>query len=169
MPISCVMCEHPKRDELERLILTKAITQLEASRRAGCSTAAVSRHVRNHVSQLVKKETLQDRAFNVVSALHQSHDNCRTIFKDAIRRKNPKVALKALEVELRQLEAIGKMTNVYSEAPQILMIDQRFGMIRDLLLTELAGYPDLKLKLAEALEQLTSDAITQVDVVDEEA
>jgi hypothetical protein len=153
MPSPCIFCESPRRSELEQKIAAKIISQTEAGKILGCHHASISRHVNNHLRRGVNEAVILppvegvtrdiSRGLNVAKQLERSHDDCIYLFKEALRRGNIRDALRALEVEIKQLQLSAKLQGVYADTPQInLLMQPEFIQLKKVVVEGLKAYPE---------------------------
>jgi len=159
MVTQCKFCNSPEKSALERKIVAGRITRTEAAARIGANPASVTRHMKNHVSALVRGEIIKSDgalALNVTAQIHETHDDVRAIITRAIRKGNDKLALKAIEVELKTIELAAKLSGQLDERPTLnLLLDARYAQLRETIIEKLMPYPEARLALADALEKIT--------------
>lgn len=158
----CKLCKHPDRVKIERDLATQRITQRKAAKLISADHASVSRHMANHLSAKVAAATEKmeiSEGLNVAKQLLTAHSDVRSIFSDAVRDGDRRSALKALEVELKQLEFNAKLTGQLNDAPQVnFLLNPEFVKLKQVIVKELAPYPEARVALSEALEALTLDS-----------
>jgi hypothetical protein len=148
MPLPCIFCCSQERVPLEKKLVAGAITQLEAAEALKCSRASVQRHMKNHAPNNLKyaievKHVDVDGSLDVARQLMKSHADLRTIFTEALRAGDVRNALKALEVEIKQLTLSAKLVGLYSDAPQVaIMMSPEFVRLKQVIVKSLAEYPD---------------------------
>lgn len=117
----------------------------------------MSRHLAPKVALAAKKMEISE-GLNVVNQLLESHRDVRSIFNDAVQDGDRRSALKALEVELKQLELNAKITGQFSDAPQVnLLMAPEFVRLKQIIVDKLLPFPDARLALSEALETLAEE------------
>ncbi|MGP8010998.1 MAG: hypothetical protein ACLPI9_00745 [Halobacteriota archaeon] len=155
----CKFCQHRDKLVLERKVIAGVITGREAAKRIGCSPSSITRHVRNHIAQVVRQDVNGDLdtrlALNVTAQLAANHKDVRTIIAQALKDGNNKLALKALETELKTLELSAKLQGQLDQRPTLnLLLDARYATLRETIIEKLMPYPEARLAVAEALEKI---------------
>ena len=63
------------------------------------------------------------------------------------------MALKALEVEIKQIELMAKLTGQLNEAPEVnFMLNPEFVRLKQVIIETLLPYPEARLALSDALD-----------------
>jgi hypothetical protein len=118
----CKVCLHPRRSEIERQIAARAMNTVEAAKIIGCHNSTVSRHMRKCVAPNVRErlqtEAKEFQSVNLLGQLDNSHEVVLQIRDAALSKGRDRVALKAIEVEIKQFELAAKLTGQLNEAPQ---------------------------------------------------
>jgi hypothetical protein len=158
----CSFCLHPQRQEFERKIASKELSMSKAAQLMDSNKATVSRHMRNcfpkKVAEWVKPEASKEETLNVVNALIESHDTTLKILKDSLDEGDRRTALMALQTEIKQLELTAKLTGQLNEAPQVnLLMNPEFMKLKQIIVKELAPYPEARVALSDALDALAED------------
>jgi hypothetical protein len=132
-----------------------------AAKIVGCDKASVSRHMKKCCAAKVTKAAdaaARTEGLNIINQLSESHHTTLRILDDALANGDRRTALKALEVELRQLELSAKLTTQLPEAPQVNMLFNReFVRLKQVLVKTLEPYPDARQKVSEALTEIAND------------
>jgi hypothetical protein len=117
------------------------------------------RCVAPNVREFVRAKAKERQSLNVLDQLRQSHQTTLQILDAALSEGKDRVALKALEVELKQLELNARITGQFSDAPQVnLMMAPEFVKLKQVIVDRLLPYPDARLALSEALDALADEA-----------
>jgi hypothetical protein len=162
----CKVCKHPKRSEIERQIAARAMNTVEAAKIIGCNNSTVSRHMRQCVAPNVRDQ-LQAKAkeFQSVNVLHQlekSHEVTLQILDAALSKGRDRVALKALEVEIKQFELTAKLTGQLNEAPQVnFLLSPEYMQLKQVIITALEPYPEARQQAARALREVNDESLDQ--------
>ena len=158
---SCKLCNHPERAAVERKIAAKNLSMSAAAQIVGCDKASVSRHIKKCCAAKIAKAadaTAQAEGLNIINQLTESHQTTLQILQDALEDGDRRFALKALEVELRQLELSAKLNSQLSDAPQVnVLLNREFVRLKQVLVKTLEPYPDARLKVSEALTEMADD------------
>jgi hypothetical protein len=160
----CKVCKHPKRSEIEQQIAARSLTTVEAAKIVGCHNSTISRHMYRCVAASVREraqaEANELQSMNVLDQLRQSHQTTLQILDAALSKGKDRVALKALEVELKQLELNARITGQFSDAPQVnLMMAPEFVKLKQVIVDRLLPYPDARLALSEAFDALAEESM----------
>ena len=147
----------PKRSQIEKQIADRALTQSKAAIIVGCHNSTVSRHMRlcvaPHVAELARKEAREIQSIDVIRQLAQSHQTIQHILEKALSEGKERVALKALEVEIKQFELTAKLTGQLNEAPEVnFMLNPEFVRLKQVIVETLLPYPEARLALSDALD-----------------
>ena len=162
----CKVCLHPRRSEIEQQIADRTLTQSRAAIIVSCHNSTVSRHMRfcvaPHVAELARREARELQAIDVIHQLAQSHQTTQRILEKALSEGKERVALKALEVEIKQLELSAKLTGQLNEAPQVnLLMNPEFMKLKQIIVKQLAPFPEARLALSEALDDIAEDVVEE--------
>ncbi len=161
MNTQCKFCNSPEKSKLERQIVAGRITRVQAAAKIGANPASVTRHMKNHLPATVRAEIMKSEgrlAINVTAQIHETHDDVRTIIARALRKGNDKLALKAIEVELKTIELAAKLSGQLDERPTLnLLLDARYAQLRETVIEKLNPYPEARLALADALEKIAEN------------
>jgi len=160
----CKVCLHPKRSQIEKQIADRALTQSKAATIVGCHNTTVSRHMRlcvaPHVAELARKEAREIQSTDVIHQLVQANQTIQHILENALSEGKDRVALKALEVELRQIELMAKLTGQLNKAPQVnFSLSPEYGQVMQVLMRVLEPYPEVREATSKAL--LEAAAVTK--------
>lgn len=133
-------CSYENRLELEKKILRKEISQKEAAKIIGCSPSAVSRHMKNHVSEKALKaiEELREahnrelqkimvnqgiqeisEGLDIITQLVEINTTTHEILEEARKENNLNAALRAIERVEKQLELQAKLLGRIQEGTTI--------------------------------------------------
>ena len=145
---------------LEKKLVAGAITQLEAAEALKCSRASVQRHMKNHTPNNLKyavevRHVDPDGSLDVARHLMHSHADLRSIFTEALKNGDVRNALKALEVEIKQLTLSAKLQGAYSDAPQInMLMSTEFLQLKKIVVESLGDFPDALPIVSARIEEL---------------
>jgi hypothetical protein len=159
---ACKLCSYSDRAAIEQKIAARQLSMTAAAKIVGCNKASVSRHMSRCVAAKVGEvatATEQREGLNVRNQLLLSHQDLRAIFNDALQHGDRRSALKALEVELKQLELNAKITGQFSDAPQVnLLMAPEFVKLKQVIVDRLLPFPDARLALSTALDELAEES-----------
>jgi hypothetical protein len=156
MPRSCTVCEHPKRETIDRKLVGGASNRSVASI-YGVSEAAVRRHKANH---LPAKLVMAEQAAEVVEAnnlLHQVGDLQRralAILDKAEEAGGLRTALSAIKEAMGNLELLAKLLGELDERPVVnLNISPEWLELRAVIVGALEPHPEALRAVVGALEE----------------
>lgn len=152
----CKVCLRPKKAQIERQIAARDLTMSKAARIVGCHNSTVSRHMRScvapHVAEIARQQAREKQSIDIIQQLAQSHQTTQHILENALNQGQGRVALKALEVEIKQLELTAKLTGQLNEAPQVnFLLSPTYVQIKQVMMRVLEPYPDVREAMAQAL------------------
>lgn len=158
----CKVCLHPKRSEIEKQIADRTLTRSQAAIIVGCHNSTVSRHmwlcVAPHVAELARKEAREIQSIDVIHQLAQSHQTIQHILEKALCEGKERVALKALEVEIKQFELTAKLTGQLNEAPQVnFLLSPEYMELKQVIIEALEPYPEARQQAARALREVKDE------------
>jgi len=164
--MQCKVCLHPKKAQIERQIAARDLTMSKAARIVGCHNSTVSRHMRfcvaPHVAEIARQEALEKQTINVIQQLWQSHQTTQHILEYALSEGEPRVALKALEVEIKQLELTAKLTGQLNETPQVnFLLSPEYVQLKQVIIKALELYPEARQRAARALRDVNDESLDQ--------
>lgn len=156
----CKLCTNPQREDIERRLAARELTQVQAAAIIKSTPSAISRHMRNcfpkKVAEWVKPEATKEETLNVVNELTRSHKNLLELYEAARDQGNIDTAIRALESQRRHLELVAKLTGQLNqnEAQEFnFLMSQEYWQVVGIINTTLAPYPDLREKLSDALSK----------------
>lgn len=154
----CIMCYAENRLEIERKLAARQLTTREAGKLLGCDKSSISRHMKRHVAPTVidakKRERNIEVGLNVSQQLIDSHNDSRAIFDAAVADGDRRTALKALEVELRQLELNAKLSGLMPEAPTVnIATSPEFIKLKKVII-ETVTDPSDRIRLSQRLDEI---------------
>ena len=153
----CKLCGFVGRTAIEKAVATHKMTYAAAGQTVGCSTSAVRRHMKNHVSKKVQKAANSIEAAEGLDVLKQvidSHKIVWNIIAQSYQDGDLKTALAACDTETRQLKLAALVSGQLNEAPQVnVLLNPEFVQLKQLIIKTLAPYPDARLKLSKVLTE----------------
>jgi hypothetical protein len=129
---------------------------VEAAKIIGCHSSTVSRHMRYCVAPNVRDrlqaEVKEFQSLNILNQLEKSLQVTLKIRDATESKRQYRVALKALEVQVKQLEFAAKLTGQLNEAPQVnFLLSPTYVQIKQVMMRVLEPYPDVREAMAQAL------------------
>jgi hypothetical protein len=108
----------------------------------------------------MQAEAKERQSLNVLDQLRKSRQVTLQILDGALSKGKDRVALKALEVELKQLMFEAKLTGELNEAPQVnFFLSPEYVQFRQEMMRVLGPYPELRDEVAQTL--LEGDATNE--------
>jgi hypothetical protein len=162
----CKVCLHPKRALIERQIVARQLTKTKAAEIVGCHNSTVSRHmsfcVAPHIAEIAQQKAREKQGINVIEQLERSLQTTQYILEDALNKGQGRVALKALEVEIKQLELTAKLTGQLHEAPQVnFLLSSEYVQLKQVIIKALEPFPEARQRAARALCEVNDEIVDQ--------
>jgi hypothetical protein len=162
----CKVCKYPRRSEIEQQIAARSLTTVEAAKIVGCHNSTVSRHMLRclapHVAEHLRTKANELQSVNVLDQLKKSHEVTLQILDAALNKGRDRVALKALEVEIKQFELTAKLTGQLNEVPQVnFLLSPEYMQLKQVIVKALEPYPEARQEAARALREVNDDSLDQ--------
>ena len=155
MPRSCTLCEHPKREEIDRALVGET-SNLSVSSVFGVSESAVRRHKANHLPATLAKAHGAGEAARGDDLLEQVGDLQRralAILELAERTGELRTALSAIREARGNLELLAKLLGELDERPVVnLNVSPEWLELRTVIVGALALHPDARESVLRAIE-----------------
>ncbi len=155
MPRTCTICEHPKREAIDRALVGET-SNLSVSALFGVSESAVRRHKGNH---LPAKLVLAEKAAEVADAdnlLGQVGDLQRrtmAVLEAAELSHEHRTALAAIREARSNLELLAKLLGELDERPVVnLNVSPEWLELRTVIVGALEPYRDARESVLSAIE-----------------
>ena len=160
----CTVCQHPKRDEIDKLLASNAnfagISRDYAgiSRDfAGISEDALKRHKEKHLpGALAKAENIKEvvKADALLEDVKALRKKALGILESAEKAGDLKTALLGIREARSCMELLAKVEGQLKEAPQVnITLSAEWIELRTIMLTALDPFPEAKLAVANALHE----------------
>ena len=155
MPRSCTVCEHPKREGIDRALVGET-SNLSVSSLFGVSESAVRLHKANHLPATLAKAHEAAEVANADDLLGQVralHATTLGILKTAEETGKLPVALGAIREARGNLELLAKLLGEIDDRPQVavLIASPEWLALRARIVAALAPYPEARVAVAEVL------------------
>ncbi len=155
MPRSCTLCEHPKREEIDRALVGET-SNLSISSVFGVSESAVRRHKANHLPATLAKAHGAGEAARGDNLLEQVGDLQRRalgILDRAEEAGELKTALSAIREARGNLELLAKLLGELDERPVVnLNVSPEWLELRTVIVSALEPHPDARESVLRAIE-----------------
>ncbi len=156
MPRSCTLCEHPKREEIDRALVGET-SNLSVSSVFGVSESAVRRHKANHlpaklvmatkVAEVAEADTLLDQVKGLQGRAY-------AILEKAEETGELRTALGAIREARGNLELLAKLLGELDERPVVnLNISPEWLELRAVIVGALEPHPQALGAVVGALER----------------
>ncbi len=145
MPRTCLICTHKDRAAIDRALVSgRSLRDLSALFRV--SEDSLARHRDAHIPKAVAKaqeEADIAHGLDVVKQLRTINGVTMQILGEARQRKDPDVALKAIDRIQRQIELQAKLLGDLDERPVInVLISPEWLRLRATIIAALGSYPE---------------------------
>ncbi len=155
MPRSCTVCEHPKREEIDRALVGET-SNLSVSSLFGVSESAVRRHKGNHVpATLAKAEEAKEasRADDLLGQVRALQGKTLGILLRAEGAGDLRTALGAIREARGNVELLAKLSGELDERPVVnLNISPEWLELRAVIVGALEPHPEALGAVVGALE-----------------
>jgi hypothetical protein len=158
MPPKCSVCIHPKRAEVDRLLLTNGDSFRNIAERFGTSTTALHRHKTDHLSErmadVAERNAEADirTAIDVVAQLKAINGVALNVLKEARNVGDGELALKAIDRIQKQIELQAKLIDLINDGDTVnIIVNPQWLQLRTVILKTLQSHPEARSALAEAL------------------
>jgi len=159
MPRSCTLCEHPRREEIDKALVGDS-SNLSISSLFGVSESAVRRHKANHLpAKLVMAQTAEEiaQADDLLSQVRDLQGRALAILDKAEDAGELRTALSAIREARGNLELLAKLLGELDERPVVnLNVSPEWLELRAVIIGALEPHPDARGAVLRALEQARS-------------
>ena len=156
----CGVCDHKKRDEIDRELVGRAHPFRYFPERYGISLTSVYRHYCEHLpAQLAKAQRAKEAASadSILDRLLSIHGVTLAILKEARADGNHNTALQAIARAEKQLELQAKLVGELRDAPTVnVYMTAEFQAVQTAILATLAPHPAIRVRVADALDRLSA-------------
>ena len=161
MPRICTVCSHKKANEINQA-LAAGSSYYELATLYDVSEKALSRHTKNHLpAHLVKSKQAEEvvQADTIIERLKNLSTETMVIFQELKKSKDFDLALKAIARLEKQEELRARLLGeLQQEGTVNIILAPQWVEIRAIILQTLAPWPEARLKLAAALQEVKPDA-----------
>ena len=116
----CSICRHPDREDFDRALVLKRVTQADVARRVGVDRSTVSRHVKNHVLpnlvQTVILETKEVAIGNIAEAIDRTYGETQEVYERAMAEGDLRLAAQMLDQQRRIYDVIMRYSSKMGHA-----------------------------------------------------
>jgi len=155
VPRSCTLCEHPKREEIDRALVGET-SNLSVSSVFGVSESAVRRHKANHLpAKLAKAHEAKEvsRADDLLRQVRILQSKTLSILLRAEGAGDLRTALSAVREARGNVELLAKLSGELDERPVVnLNISPEWLELRAAIVIALEPYSDARGAVLRAIE-----------------
>ncbi|MGO2773954.1 MAG: hypothetical protein ACTIB2_11175 [Brachybacterium tyrofermentans] len=158
--VRCKVCSHPDRPEVDRL-LAQGATNTGTARQFGVSSDSVRRHRDRHLSSALKAVATRRETAGAVKASDRAEElyvKAQGILEAAEEARQGSLALAAIKELRATVELLAKLSGELDERPQVNIVNVQSSpewlAIQSQMLEALAPFPDARVAVAGALEEL---------------
>jgi hypothetical protein len=156
MPLTCSICTHPQRAEIEKALVSGESLR-DIAGRCPVSRSALHRHKQEHLpGHLIKAAEHEDlgQAIDVVRQLKAINAACLEILQSSRADKTHSVSLKAVDRIHRQIELQARLIGELQDAgPQVnVLVAPEWQEVRVNVLAALSPYPEARSAVAKVLQ-----------------
>ncbi len=158
MPRHCTICEHPKKEEIDRQIVN-GNTFRNIAKLFSLSAAAVYRH-KEHVSRVLVNAKKAKEIAHADGLLEQVEDlqlRAMNILTKAEAKEDFRAATSAIREARGCLELFAKLVGELKEGQTVnILIAPEWIKLKTVILESLEPFPDAKLAVSKSLERLSN-------------
>ena len=159
MPRRCGVCSHPKREEIDKLLVARARPSRSFTK-YGVSLMAVYRHYCEHLpTELAQAQGAKDaaRADDLLGRLLELVDETREVLAAAKAEKSHALVLQAIARAEKQIELQARLAGELRDAPTVnVFVSAEWRAAESAILAALQPHPAIRVKVADALARLTA-------------
>jgi hypothetical protein len=143
----CTICQHPKRDEIDKLLAPSDANFAAISRQfAGISEDALKRHTESHIAaSLVKAEDIKEvtEANALLADIRSLREKATTILEKAETAGDLKTALLGIREARGCIELLAKVEGQLDDRPQInITLNAEWIELKTRIVATLKPYPE---------------------------
>lgn len=157
MSMTCTVCRHPERVEVE-ISAVRGESYRNIAERYDLSATAVFRHVKDHLpAMLAASEEARDvcRAETVLEQIESLRDAALRILERSETMKDSELSLKALREARGCVELLARVIGELKDGPTVnVLVSAEWVQVQNLILGALSEHPAARLAVAGALKQL---------------
>jgi len=151
---TCTVCRHPEHEAINAaLVIGRPHAEVAAAH--GLGYFAIRRHHRAHLpAAMVKAEAAREvtRADDLLGQVHQLREKALALLEKAEAAGDHRGALQGIREARGCVELLAKLLGELDESPKIaVLMSPEWGMVRGLLMTALAPYPEARAAVAGRL------------------
>ncbi len=160
MPRKCTICEHPKVEEINRLLLeTQNIAKI--AKQYGVNYYALYRHKDHIPAILTQAQEAQEvaKADSLLAQVTELRDKALSILDKAEQAGDLRTALQGIKEARGCLELLARLQGELQEQTTVnILINPQWLSLRTVILQALEPYPEARQAVARALREVESNA-----------
>ena len=158
MPRRCSICDSVNREAIDHMLVGRSAPFRAIARQFHVSKDALLRHHDDHLpAVLARAQSARDQASadRILERLLSIHGVTLAILKEARASGNHNTALGAIARAEKQLELQAKLVGQLKDSPTVsVSLTTEFRAVQAAILNVLAPHPQLRVKVADALDRL---------------
>lgn len=155
MPRSCLICQHPDRESIDKA-LARQTSNRELARVYSLSEASIRRHKANHLpARVARAQEAEDvrEALDVVRQLKAINAASLHILKEAREQGKQGTALAAIDRIHKQIELQAKLLGELDDRPQVnVLVSPQWLELRTTIITALDHHPQARESVLRAVD-----------------
>ncbi len=155
----CTICTHQEREAIDTALLNSEPYR-NIMERYAVSLGALNRHNENHIAEALTKAAEASavaHAGNLIDQVNQLQRSTLRILKKAEESDQFRTALMAIREARGNLELLAKLMGELNEGAVVnVLVNPEWHHVRTVIVESLAPFPDARVAVAHALEELES-------------
>ena len=161
MPRVCTVCRHDERREIDRQLVSRAFSYRDIARQFGVSKDAVSRHVKEHLPELLTRaheaEQLAE-ADKPLTDIRKIQVQTLLMLQEAEKSGDLRTALAAVREARNNVALLAELRGQLVRRPQInLVLSPEWLELRTLIVGALEPHPDAREAVVQAIASRKGD------------
>jgi predicted transcriptional regulator len=161
MPRVCTVCRHDERREIDRQLVSRAFSYRDIARQFGVSKDAVSRHVKEHLPELLTRaheaEQLAE-ADKLLTDIRKIQVQTLLMLQGAEKSGDLRTALAAVREARNNVTLLAELRGQLDRRPQInLVLSPEWLELRTLIVGALEPHPDAREAVVQAIASRKGD------------
>ena len=160
MARKCTVCSHPQREAIDAALCDPSGVNRHIASQFGVTEQSLKRHKVDHLpARLAQAQAARvvAQADDLLAQVRDLQARTLAILTKAENGRDLRVALGAIAEARRNLELLGKLAGeLQQEGTVNIVVNAEWVAIQVALMNVLAPYPDVKLKVVEALRYVSN-------------
>lgn len=154
----CSVCSHEQAEEINQILIARSDSYRTIADRFGLSETALKRHAAEHLPETMTKAAEAAEvahADNLVAQVRSLQQEVTGVLQEAKAAKDHRLVLSAVDRALKSLDLQARMLGKMQDGPTVnINLNPQWIEIRGVILKTLEPYPEARLKLSEALQDV---------------